>query len=91
MSGHDRAPLSEQFPHIRTPWMAIAAELRYAAEHDMIPGEPVGSAAELAQLYGVNRKTARKALVALAAEGLIEVVPGSRYRVPRTRQGAPPA
>jgi DNA-binding GntR family transcriptional regulator len=74
-------PLSEQFPHIRTPWKAIAAELRYAVTHDMVPGEPAGSMDTLAALYGVNRKTAGKALRAAAAEGLIELLPGRGYVV----------
>lgn len=77
-----RPPLSQTFPEERVPWRAIAAELRFAIEHDMQPGEPVGSIAELAAEYSVNRKTVRKALAALAAEGLIERVPGACYRVP---------
>jgi GntR family phosphonate transport system transcriptional regulator len=76
-----RPPLSQTFPGERTPWRAIAAELRAAIAGDMVPGEPVGSAAELAAMYFVNRKTARKALVALAAEGLIEVRRGRGYFV----------
>lgn len=85
-----RPPVSRQFPHERTPWRAVAAELR-AAVADMSPGGPVPSMDELAARYRVNRKTARKALVALAAEGLIEAVPGQRYRVPRAQPSAPPA
>jgi DNA-binding GntR family transcriptional regulator len=77
-----RPPLSEQFPEIRTPWKAIAAELRYAIGHDMAPAEPLSSLTGLSAMYGVDRKTARKALKALAAEGLIERVPGRPYRVP---------
>jgi hypothetical protein len=80
-----RAPVSGQFPHIRVPWRAIAAELRYAVAHGMQPGEPVGSMDELAERHHVNRKTARKALVAVAAEGLIEARSGKRYCVPGTR------
>lgn len=74
-----RPPLSQTFPEIRTPWKAIAAELRYAIEHDMQPGEPLGSIAALAAEYAVNPKTARKALAAMAAEGLAEMRPGKGY------------
>jgi DNA-binding GntR family transcriptional regulator len=74
-----RPPVSETFPHIHTPWKAIAAELRYAITHDMVPGEPLGSIAGLAAEYAVNPKTARKALVAMVAEGLAEVRPGKGY------------
>ena len=77
-----RPPLSATFPHIRTPWRAIAAELRDAAVHAMRPDEPMPSLTGLTATYGVDRKTARKALQALAAEGLIERVPGRPYRVP---------
>lgn len=77
-----RPPVSGQFPEIRVPWKAIAAELRYAVEHDMVPGEPLGTLAGLAEMYGVNPKTARKALAAMAAEGLAELRPGRGYFVP---------
>ena len=82
-----RPPVSGQFPEIRTPWKAIAAELRYAIGHDMVPGEPLPSLAALARMYGVNRKTARKALAAIAAEGLIELRPGVGYFVPKPSPG----
>jgi DNA-binding GntR family transcriptional regulator len=74
-----RAPVSGQFPHIRTPWRAIAAELRYAVEHDMVPGERIGTGAEVAAKYQVNPKTARKALVALVAEGIVKARRGRGY------------
>jgi DNA-binding transcriptional regulator YhcF (GntR family) len=77
-------PVSETFPHIRTPWKAIAAELRYALEHDMQPGEPVPSLREMAGMYEVAPAAAHKALRQLAAEGLIERVPGRPYRIPST-------
>ena len=81
--GGSRPPVSATFPHIRTPWKAIAAEMRYAVKHDMVPGEPIGTTAETARLYGVNPKTARKALVALVGEGLITVKRGRGYFVPK--------
>jgi DNA-binding GntR family transcriptional regulator len=74
-----RPPVSGQFPHERTPWKAIAAELRDAVEHDMVPGERIGTGAELAARYRVNPKTARKALVALVAEGIVEARRGRGY------------
>ena len=78
-----RAPLSETFPHIRTPWKAILAELRDAiGRGDMVPGEPVGAVRQHAAMYGVAPSTAHKALLAAAAEGLIELQPGRGYRVP---------
>jgi DNA-binding GntR family transcriptional regulator len=77
-----RPPVSETFPHIRIPWKAIAAELRDAiAKGDFVPGQPAGPVSTLAELYGVNHKTAGKALRAVAAEGLIELVPGRGYLV----------
>jgi DNA-binding transcriptional regulator YhcF (GntR family) len=85
-----RPPVSEQFPHERTPWRAIAAEIRYAAEHDLMPGQPVGSIDQLAGMYKVNRKTAHKALRALAAEGLIELRPGRGYFKPGEHGQATP-
>lgn len=81
----NRPPLSETFPEERVPWRAIAAEVRYAVTHDMVPGEPVGTTDTLAAEYSVNRKTARKALVALVAEGLIEARRGRGYFVPPAR------
>jgi DNA-binding GntR family transcriptional regulator len=78
-------PVSKTFRHIHTPWRAIAAELRDAIERDMVPGEPVGFISETARMYDVNWKTARKAFVAVAAEGLIEVRPGRGYFVPGAR------
>ena len=81
-----RPPVSSAFPHIRTPWKAIAAEVRDAIERgDKVPGEPLPSLAELTAMYGVSRKTALKAVKQLAAEGLIERVPGHPYRVPEAR------
>jgi DNA-binding GntR family transcriptional regulator len=80
-----RPPLSETFPHIRTPWKAIAADLRAGiGRGEPVPGERVPSMTVLAGTYLVNRKTARKALVALAAEGLAELRPGRGYFVAGT-------
>jgi len=86
----EQFPFSETFPHIHTPWKAIAAEYRDAiAKGDLAPGEPVGTGASVAGLYFVNPKTARKALAALAAEGLITVKRGRGYFVPGTDCRAP--
>jgi DNA-binding GntR family transcriptional regulator len=49
----------------------------------MVPGEPLGSVAATAGMYGVSRGTARKAYAAMAAEGLIELEPGMGYFVLR--------
>jgi len=81
-------PVSRTFPHIRVPWKAIAAETRDAiARGDMVPGEPAGPFSALASMYGVSRATAHKALMALAAEGLIEQGPGRSWHVARIREG----
>lgn len=90
MGAFSRPPVSGQFRHIRTPWKAIAAELRYAAAHDLQPGEQVPSLVELAGTYQVNRKTAAKAVRALAAEGVIELRNGFGYFVPGERGHAAP-
>jgi GntR family transcriptional regulator len=75
-----RAPVSEQFPHERTPWKAIAAELRDVIERgDMVGGERIGTGADVAAKYQVNPKTARKALVALVAEGIVKARRGRGY------------
>ena len=79
--------ISGQFPEIRTPWKAIAAELRYAIGHDMVPGEPLPSIPATAKMYEVHRNTVRKALAAIAAEGLIELRPGVGYFVPKPSPG----
>ena len=82
--------ISGQFPEIRTPWKAVAAELRYAIEHDMVPGEPLPSANATAQMYEVHRNTVRKAFAAMAAEGLIELVSGRGYFVVLQGWSPPP-
>jgi DNA-binding FadR family transcriptional regulator len=78
-----RAPVSEQFPRIRTPWKTIVAEAVDGIRRgDIVPGEPLPSLAELSEMYGVNRKAAHKALKYLEAEGYAEARPGKPYRVP---------
>ena len=84
-----RPPLSQAHPTIRTPWKAIAAEARDAIKRDMVPGEPMLSLTQLAEMYDVHRSTARKAMRALAAEGLVELRPGKGYFVPPATPSAP--
>jgi GntR family transcriptional regulator len=62
----------------KTPvYQQIAAILREAIQRgEIAPGRPVPSESQLMQRYGVARLTARKAVRVLAAEGLVEVVPG---------------
>jgi DNA-binding GntR family transcriptional regulator len=67
------------------PWRQIAADL----EADITagkygPDDRLPSIVTLVQTYDVNRKTAHKALLALAGKGLVEVEPGVGYYV-RTR------
>lgn len=77
-------PVSESHPHIRVPWRAIAAEARDAiAKGSLAAGESFPSIGELCAMYFVSRRTVRKAMAALAAEGLIELEPGMGYFVPR--------
>lgn len=64
------------------PWQQIAADLREEiAAGRYAPDELLPSIERLVQMYGVNRKTARKALVSLADEGLAEAVSGMGYYV----------
>jgi len=67
------------------PWQQIAAVLcaeiktgRYSADDPALP-----SVARLSQEWDVARRTANKALRALADEGLIEVEAGMGYYVRR--------
>jgi DNA-binding GntR family transcriptional regulator len=69
-----RMPPSRQ---IAAALRAELAEGRYGAD-DRLP-----SVAELAATWGVNRKTANKALQLLADEGLIEVEEGVGYYIRR--------
>lgn len=80
--GHE-VPFSETHPDIRVPWRAIVAEYRDAiAKGDLAPGEPLGSMRSIAATYFVSRTPVRKALAALAAEGLIIAAEGGRYLMP---------
>lgn len=64
------------------PWRQVADELRGAlARGDYGPDDRLPGMSELAAQWGINRKTAGKALRALADEGLIEVEPGMGYYV----------
>lgn len=62
----------------------IAAELRIVIERgDYAAGRVLRpSLGELARTYRANRKTVRKALLALAGEGRVLAVEGGRYFVP---------
>lgn len=79
-------------PDSRTPpWRQIADVLRAAIVAGLYgPDDRLPSVASLAAEWGVNRKTANKALQALAEEGLIEVEPGMGYYIrPGHEQGTP--
>ena len=66
------------------PWRQIAEVLRAdIAAGTWGPDDRLPSVAGLAAEWGVDRKTANKALAALAGEGLIEVEPGMGYYVRR--------
>lgn len=63
------------------PWQQIANELRKeinAGQYDP-DGPALPSVTTLSQQWDVARRTANKALKALAEEGLIEVVEGLGY------------
>ena len=65
-------PVFAAFPHVRTPWRAIAAECRAAVERgDLAPSALLPPLGELCAVYGVSHNTARKAMKYLAGEGLI--------------------
>lgn len=74
------------------PWQQVAAALREAlARGEYGPDDRLPSMTELAAQWGINRKTAGKALKALADEGLIEVEPGMGYYVrPAATEPTPP-
>lgn len=82
MAGH-RVRMRRIDPASRVPpWRQIAAHLRDAiARADYPPDAPLPSITSLSQEYGVNRKTVRKAMAQLAAEGLIDEEPGMGYWV----------
>jgi len=62
------------------PYLAVAAALRERIGRDEFsPGDPLPSTAALAEQYGVSRATARRAMVVLAGEGLVESTPGWGY------------
>jgi DNA-binding GntR family transcriptional regulator len=63
-------------------YMQIAAYVRQGlSEGRWKPGQPVPSITTLSQEYGVNRRTAAKALALLEGEGLLTRVPGLGYYV----------
>lgn len=62
------------------PWRQIADVLRAEITAGGYgPDDRLPSVAEIVATWGVNRKTANKALKALADEGLIEVERGMGY------------
>jgi len=66
------------------PWQQVAAVLRADIRAGKYgPDDRLPSLNELSSAYGINRKTANKALKALAEEGLIEVENGVGYYVRR--------
>jgi DNA-binding GntR family transcriptional regulator len=67
------------------PWRQIADHLRAEIEAGRYDpdGPALPSVTTLSQEWDVARRTANKALLALAAEGLIEVEPGMGYYVRR--------
>lgn len=79
----------------RGTYRRIADELRQRIESGEMPaGSMVPSELALAKHYAVARGTTRSALAVLAAEGLIEVVPGQGRRVvgePSSGQASPTA
>jgi DNA-binding GntR family transcriptional regulator len=59
------------------PWKRIAAELRQRIESgELPPGAALPSLAAIAEEFGCSRSTARKAVSALADEGLVESARG---------------
>jgi len=83
------------FPRMRaspTPWGSYAriADALRARLAELPSGSPVPGEAALAEEFGVVRNTVRRALSVLAAEGLIETIPG-KGRLVRTAGAPAPA
>jgi GntR family transcriptional regulator len=71
------------------PYLHIAGEIRAQIEHgELRPGEQVPSVTKLAEIYGVSRPTARRALDLLKQWGLTDAVPGwgTFVRQPEAKQ-----
>lgn len=70
------------------PWQQIAGHLRAAIKRGeySADGPALPSVSRLAQEWDVARRTANKALKALADEGLIEVEPGMGYYLKRHQE-----
>lgn len=59
------------------PWRQVADDLRKRIKSgEFVPGGPLPSLSELADYYRCSTTTARKAVQALVAEGLVETAPG---------------
>jgi len=68
-------------------WVGIADDLRGKIEGgEYAPGDRLPSEDDLAATYGVHRTTARKALVKLTGEGLLDQGKGRRGRRVRNRK-----
>lgn len=85
MAGHGRPVRQIDRASRVPPWRQIADVLRaqIGAGHYDPDGPPLPSVDRLSQEWSVARRTANKALKALADEGLIEVEPGMGYYVRR--------
>ncbi len=72
------------YPPVRTAWQRVAEQLRNELlRQGWVPGRTLPSHKELRQTHGADYRTLRKALLSLAAEGVIEAS-GHRYRVVAT-------
>lgn len=68
------------------PWVLIADGLRRAiTEGHYLPGQPLPTAHELMDQWGVARQTVQNALDQLRAEGLVISRPGRGWYVPERR------
>lgn len=66
------------------PWQQIAADLEADIEAGRYgPDDRLPSAPTLVQIYGVNKKTAAKALQHLRDQGLVEYERGVGYYITR--------
>ena len=81
-SYHDHVPDVPDEPRERPrrdrepPYLRIAADLRRkVTEAVWMPGEQIPSLDDLSKSYGVSRVTARKAVLLLVDEGLLETRP----------------
>lgn len=87
--GEDAHMTGLEAGHGITAWRQIADALRDEIDRAYAPGERLPTEAVLAQRFGVNRHTVRRALAALAESGLVRSTRGSGTFVEEPRLAYP--